>query len=149
DINIQRPFIARLFGAAKMEINQAGADANVNLTYLRGTDTDDLRRDILALASGSTRVGPVSREQHSSLVEQRLNELLAPELDPSEAPPESVVHLSVGRLAGSLLLSETTIILVVIVIGAVAGSVASGEPVALLGIIPAAIAIGAYQVNRF
>ena len=34
-INIVRPFFARLFGAAKLEVNQAGQDANVQLAYLQ------------------------------------------------------------------------------------------------------------------
>ncbi|HEU4807322.1 MAG TPA: PH domain-containing protein, partial [Homoserinimonas sp.] len=43
-INIVRPFFARLFGAAKLEVNQAGADANVQLSYLGSAAADDLRR---------------------------------------------------------------------------------------------------------
>ncbi|WP_150307682.1 PH domain-containing protein [Planctomonas psychrotolerans] len=51
-INIMRPFVARLFGAAKLEVNVAGQNANVQLSYLRSKDADTLRREILLLASG-------------------------------------------------------------------------------------------------
>ncbi|MDO8337338.1 MAG: PH domain-containing protein, partial [Microcella sp.] len=54
-INIARPFIPRLFGAAKLEISVAGNDANVQLSYLRSGDADALRREILLLASGARR----------------------------------------------------------------------------------------------
>ncbi|MEO5921814.1 MAG: PH domain-containing protein, partial [Pseudolysinimonas sp.] len=52
-INIVRPFFARLFGAARLEINVAGSDGNVQLAYLAGVRADELRRDILLLASGT------------------------------------------------------------------------------------------------
>ncbi|HJX88788.1 MAG TPA: PH domain-containing protein, partial [Gemmatimonadales bacterium] len=52
-INIVRPFFARLFGAAKLEISQAGHDANVELSYLASGSADGLRREILRLASGA------------------------------------------------------------------------------------------------
>ncbi|WP_423921277.1 PH domain-containing protein [Frigoribacterium sp. 2-23] len=54
-INVQRPLLARVFGAAKLEINQAGHDANVNLAYLRSASADDLRREILRRAGGLQR----------------------------------------------------------------------------------------------
>ena len=52
-INIIRPFFARLFGAAKLEINVAGQDANVQLAYLGSAAADALRLEILRLASGT------------------------------------------------------------------------------------------------
>lgn len=51
-VNIVRPLIPRLFGAAKLEISVAGQDANVQLAYLGSALADGLRRDILRLASG-------------------------------------------------------------------------------------------------
>ena len=51
-VNIVRPFIPRLIGAAKLEVSVAGQDANVQLAYLGSTLSDQLRRDILRLASG-------------------------------------------------------------------------------------------------
>ncbi|MEO8908252.1 MAG: PH domain-containing protein, partial [Microbacteriaceae bacterium] len=51
-INVHRPVIARIFGAAKLEIIVAGHDANVHLAYLSSGLAEDLRRDILRLASG-------------------------------------------------------------------------------------------------
>jgi putative membrane protein len=64
-INIVRPFIARLFGAAKLEISQAGHDANVQLSYLSSVAADELRREVLRRASG-TRVTEVSAPGQST-----------------------------------------------------------------------------------
>lgn len=54
-VNIVRSLIPRLFGAAKLEVSVAGQDANVQLAYLKSSLADDLRRDILRLASGARR----------------------------------------------------------------------------------------------
>ncbi len=54
-VNIVRSLIPRLIGAAKLEVSVAGQDANVQLAYLKSSLADDLRRDILRLASGARR----------------------------------------------------------------------------------------------
>ncbi|WEO76901.1 PH domain-containing protein [Cryobacterium sp. SO2] len=56
-VNIVRPLIPRLFGAAKLEVSVAGQDANVQLAYLGSALADGLRRDILHLASGARQSG--------------------------------------------------------------------------------------------
>ncbi|GGR14316.1 PH domain-containing protein [Agromyces mediolanus] len=58
-INITRPVFARLFGAAKLEVQVAGQSGNMQLAYLGSSLTDGLRRDILRLASGArAKSGP-------------------------------------------------------------------------------------------
>jgi putative membrane protein len=52
-VNIVRPLIPRLFGAAKLEVSVAGQDANVQLAYLGSALADGLRRDILHAAGGA------------------------------------------------------------------------------------------------
>ncbi|AMB57576.1 PH domain-containing protein [Microterricola viridarii] len=52
-VNINRPLLPRIFGAAKLEVGVAGQDGNVQLAYLGSGHTDALRRDILRLASGA------------------------------------------------------------------------------------------------
>jgi putative membrane protein len=148
-INIVRPFLARLFGAAKLEVNVAGQDANVSLAYLGSTAADELRRDILLLASG-TRAGATTgdRAQSGSVIERRVNELLAPELDPDAAPPESVVQLNTGRLVGSIALSALPLLLIAIglVIGLSLGLVRSGW--LLFSLVPVVIGFGGYYLSR-
>jgi putative membrane protein len=169
-INIARPFFARLFGAARLEVNVAGQDANIKLDYLASSAADELRRDVLRLASG-TRVAkaearavaevdeqlptdaagrPVARAAVvSQLIDQRVAELLAPELDPDLAPPESVVSMHVGRLIGSLLLSGFTIFVLAFVGGIVWGVTATGSLVFLVGLLPALIGTSSFYISRF
>lgn len=150
-INIVRPFFARLFGAAKLEVNQAGQDANVQLSYLGSSSADALRREILRLASGTRQAEqrPAAHAEAQNLIDRRVNELLAPELDPDAAPPESVVKLNLGRLIGSLVLSGATIFLIIIVVGLIVWVTTSGEFLVLLGVIPGLIGFGSFYVSRF
>ncbi|WP_307859130.1 PH domain-containing protein [Herbiconiux sp. SYSU D00978] len=151
-VHIQRPFFARLFGAAKLEIEQAGDDANVQLSYLRGHEADALRRDVLALASGAQRAAaaaaPAAPNGVPGLVEARVQELLAPELDPAEAAAESVVRITPGRLIGSVLLSSGTLSVLAVLAGLGIVSLVTGEPIAVFGALPALLGLGTYLVNR-
>lgn len=56
-VNINRPLLPRIFGAAKLEVGVAGQDGNVQLAYLGSSHTDALRRDILRMASGARQGG--------------------------------------------------------------------------------------------
>lgn len=150
-INIVRPFLARLFGAAKLEVNVAGQDANVNLAYLGSAAADELRREILLLASGTQarEAAAAANPAAAGLIERRVSELLAPELDPQVAPPDSVVQLNLGRLIGSLLLSAAPALLIAIgmIVAVSLGIVGSGY--LLFAIVPAVIGFGSFYFSRF
>ena len=149
-INIVRPFIARLIGAARLEISVAGQDANVQLAYLGSSAADELRREILLLASGTSTVpGEASATEASGFVEQRVNELLAPELSPNAAPPESVVQMHLGRLIGSLLLSSFTVVLLAAIAGVIVVTATTREFFFLFGFVPAIIGMGSYYISKF
>ncbi len=148
-INIVRPFLARLVGAAKLEINVAGQDANVQLAYLGSGAADELRREILLLASGTAAGASAVPPSEAGIVEQRVSDLLAPELDPDVAAPESVVKMNLGRLIGSIVLSGFTVFLIVgIAVGSIVVS-QTGELFFLLGVVPAVIGIGSFYITRF
>lgn len=149
-ININRPFLARLFGTAKLEINVAGQDANVQLDYLGSRAADELRGDILRLASGTQEQATETRvDAAGTIIEQRVAELLGPELDPVAVRAESVVNLSLKRLIGSLLLGGFPF-MVLIFGGAVTWAiVATGSILPLAGLVPAVIGAGTYYVQRF
>ncbi len=152
-ITISRPFFARLFGAAKLEVNQAGHDANVQLSYLSSTAADDLRREILRLASGA-RQRPASAGQAvstatESILDRRMAELIAPELEPGVAPPESVVKIHTGRLLGALLLSDTTVLAVIVLVGAAIWIAVIGRLFLIVVIFPGMLGFGGFYVRRF
>jgi putative membrane protein len=159
-INIARPLFARIFGAARLEVNVAGQDANIKLDYLGSAAADELRREVLRLASGSRVVAqqvqldadgaPVTRAAAvSHLIDQRVSELLAPELDPDLAPPESVVAMHTGRLIGSLLLSGFSVFVLLLVGGIIWGVAATGSYLFLIGVLPTLIGTGSFYITRF
>lgn len=169
-INIQRPLFARVFGAAKLDVQVAGEDANVQLAYLGSGQADELRAEVLRLASGTQRAraqavptdapaqlapgdsvpeaDPAGVGAAGRLVDRRVQEFLAPELDPHLAEPESVVTMNAGRLIGSTALSGTMIVFVLVLVGFVIGIVLTGEPLYLFGLVPALFGMGSYLVNR-
>jgi putative membrane protein len=155
-VGISRPVLPRLFGAAKMDVSVAGQDASVKLEYLFSRDADNLRRDVLTLASGvrlaerglapAPTVGPGGIENEaalSSVVTERVSEFLAPELDPGTAPPESVVRIPLGRLIGSTVLSLGTVFILVLFVAMIV-SLVNGQIWALFWFVPSVIGIVSY-----
>jgi putative membrane protein len=161
-INIVRPFFARLFGAARLEIDVAGHDANVRLDYLSSAKADALRLDILRLASGTRQreaaaaasptgnpVAGVRAPGAGGFLDRRVAELSAPELDPGYAPPESVVKLHLGRLIGSMVLHDTTLTFLVVIAAAAVFSVVTGRAFALFALVPFIFGLGSFIARRF
>ncbi len=168
-INIVRPFLARLVGAAKLEVSVAGLGANVNLNYLSSAAADALRLEVLRLASGARAaeaepgvgletglageppqgMAPEDGGRFAQIVDQRVAELFAPERDPSLAPVESVVTMKLGRLIGSTVLSGFTLFAVVVIGLIIWGVTRSGSGVLLIIVFPTLIAVGGFYVSRF
>jgi putative membrane protein len=146
-VAVQRPFLARLFGAARLEVDVAGHDANVRLEYLGGAAADGLRRDILLLASGARAQG-TSPVAAGSALDQRVAELLAPELDPALAAGERVVTMHAGRLLGSIVLSGSLVWLLVFTVGPVVAFGRGREIASFAVVIPGLIALFGFVSRR-
>ncbi|MEA9984926.1 PH domain-containing protein [Subtercola sp. RTI3] len=170
-IHITRPLFARLFGAARIELTVAGQDAKVELAYLGSSQVDELRREILRRASGvlesearaaaqaaddagvGATVGDASDfgspEPRPGILNRRLGEFLAPELDPDAAPPESVVKITPLRLIGSLVLSEFTVVLLLVIAALVVSTVFAHHTFILFLLLPSVIGSLGYYSRRF
>jgi putative membrane protein len=172
-IAVTRPFFARIFGAARIEVSVAGQDAKVQLAYLPSRDVDRIRLDILKLASarraaeagrtsplrlaqdgagaatGAGTANGVGSANGAGLITQRVSELLAPELDPNAAPPESVVKIPPLRLVGSLVLSGF-MVFGVLAVAALIVLTAMGRGVGFAFlIVPMLLGGAGYLVSRF
>jgi putative membrane protein len=158
-INVGRPLFARLFGAARLDINVAGHDANVPLAYLSGRNADALRQVILQLASGSRAAhaggqdaAAVAREHDGTLagiVGQRAREFVAPERDPNLAPPSGVVTMHPGRLLGSTILHDRTVIFVLLVVAGIVLASLAHAFVVVFAIVPLLFGVGSQIIRRF
>ncbi|MGU3357112.1 PH domain-containing protein [Microbacterium sp. M4A5_1d] len=152
-VNLTRPAVARLLGAAKLEIVGAGADANVKLEYLSTGNAETIRADILRLASGqrlaeqraAAAAAGGARIAVADTVARGITGLIEGD-DADAAEPESVVRIPPGRLIGSQLASWGT---VVILAGATALAIALSQGVywVLFAYFPALLGFGAYWVR--
>nr|WP_244631735.1 PH domain-containing protein [Plantibacter sp. CFBP 8804] len=162
-VSIEKPLLARLIGASRINVSVAGQDANVKLEYLYGADADGLRRDVLTLASGvklaerrqTTAAGdpadptlppqsvPDGAGGVSRFVTERVDDFISPELDPEETVPDSVVRLTLGRLVGSTLLSPFTVIVLISVVAGVV-LLLNGLDWAWFWLVPMVLSLGAF-----
>jgi Predicted membrane protein len=188
-INVHRPLLARIVGAAKLEIVVAGHDANLHLAYLGSQSAEQLRREILRLASGArataasagapesgasgagaSQAGAPGAEASqvgapgpsgasaavapgagrlSDVIVNRVDEFISPaDLDPDAAAPESIVKMHPGRLAGSLIFSGVTVILLLVLAAIIAGA-ATGRFWLLLAILPGVLGAFGFYTRRF
>ncbi|WIB11468.1 PH domain-containing protein [Curtobacterium sp. MCPF17_052] len=149
-INISRPLIPRVFGTAKLEVAQAGNDANVQLAYLGAKAADDLRQRILVLASGAKDTDqPRSAGPGGGVLQGRVDEFLAPELDPEAVHATRVVRVHPGRLIASMLLSGTTVVILLLVVAIIVSISLTGQYFLLVSLFPAVIGAGGYYVRKF
>ncbi|MCR2816385.1 PH domain-containing protein [Microbacterium jiangjiandongii] len=149
-VNLTRPMIARLLGMAKLEVVGAGTDSNVKLEYLSTANAEAVRADILRLASGR-RLGKSAATAASAgslaqTVNRGLTGLIEGDDQAAEAP-ESVVHIPVGRLVASQIISPGTVMLLLGIVAIIVGAVL-GTPWVLLSVVPAVIGFGAYWVRQ-
>ncbi|MCR2825519.1 PH domain-containing protein [Microbacterium sp. zg.Y909] len=149
-VNLTRPMIARLLGMAKLEVVGAGTDSNVKLEYLSTANAEAVRADILRLASGrrlgTSAAAAAGAGSLAQTVNRGLTGLIEGDDQATEAP-ESVVHIPVGRLVASQLISPGTVMLLLGVVAIIVGAVV-GTPWVLLSVVPAVIGFGAYWVRE-
>ncbi|RWZ59522.1 hypothetical protein ELQ92_11835 [Labedella populi] len=156
-VGLSKPFLPRLFGAARLDVNVAGQSADVKLEYLSTKPAEKLRRDVLTLASGARLAegeAPLPGAAPAGVVSptdgiitrhvvERANDFFSPELPEDQAPPESIVRIPVGRLVASTIVNEgTLVVLAVVVVGAV--MLVNGSTWVIFTLIPAVLGIGSY-----
>ncbi|WP_434810779.1 PH domain-containing protein [Microbacterium sp. bgisy189] len=148
-VNLTRPMIARLLGTAKLEVVGAGTDGNVKLEYLGTSNAETIRGDILRLASGRELGTAAPTAGHASAAQTMTAGItgLIEGVDLDESEPESIVHIPVGRLIASRVLSGSTLFLLLLIIGVVVGAVV-GTPWVLFSLVPTFIGFGAYWFRQ-
>ena len=133
-IDIVQPLLARMFGLAelKFEVADAGESA-VRLAYLRMDEARQLRATILARAAG---VVPDPGQPGAAA---------------AEAPEHAVLTVPPGRLIGSLLLSEQSVVVIAGALASVLLSAVTENRSFYLILIPAVLGmVAAYwnAINR-
>jgi putative membrane protein len=141
-INVQKPWFARLLGACKFEIQQAGADANVDLNYLSSSVADALRYEIMNRASGRSAADAqrLAAERDAVGGHGVVHELLRPDAEIAHLAPDSLVRIPVQRIALSSLLDGWIVWGVLYLIGTLVLIVGFAQFWAVFALLPAAVA---------
>ncbi|KGM08745.1 membrane protein, partial [Cellulomonas bogoriensis 69B4 = DSM 16987] len=130
-IDVVQPILARILGLAELKLEVAGgADSAVQLAFLKESDAQRLRNELLARAAGV-----------SFGTEESPEAPVAPERPLYEVPPT--------RLVGSLVLSVPTLLVVVGAVALAVIVVPLGVSGLLVGLIPAGLGVAAYYWGRF
>ena len=127
-VDVAQPLVARLVGLARLTVEVAGGSGSkISLAYLSEADATRLRAQLLARAAGV----PFEGEE-------------AP-----EAPEHQVLEVPVVRLATSLALSSSAVVLVLLLAGFVVVVALTGSPQALAGLVPMLLGAVGVQWTRF
>ena len=124
-VNLTRPFPARLIGMAKLTLEGAGSGSDVALEYLNTTKAEQVRADILRLASGIRQAkaeqnAPVAPATVSGTFNQSVSNLVDG-VDNADVIPETVVRIPIARLIGSQAISAVlwALFFVVVLVGVI------------------------------
>lgn len=155
-VEVHRPILARLVGAARLDISMAGSDGSIKLAYVASARADALRGEILAAATARRRLeaaeaaaagepgeamptpaGGAPARGIADRITAKASEFLAPELD-QVVEPGSLVEMHPGRLVGATALRIGHVLVLVLVATVL---VAIYRPVLLFAAIPLIIAV--------
>lgn len=144
-INIQKPWFARLLGACKFEIQQAGNDSNVDLNYLSASVADALRYEILNRASGRStadaqRLADERRSAAGGAGAGVVDDFLRPDAEIAHLAPDSLVRIPLQRIVLSSILDGWIVWAVLYVIGTLVVIFGFQQWWAIFAVLPAAIA---------
>ncbi|MCR6493367.1 PH domain-containing protein [Cellulomonas sp. P24] len=129
-VDVVKPFLGRIFGLAKLTLEVAGgAGSAVELAFLKESEAEALRAELLARAAG---------------LHQEVGDDPAP-----VAPEQQVFELAPTRLIGSLLLSGTTFVLVPALIGLTIWAASVHEVGPVVAMLPAVLGVGSALWSRF
>lgn len=155
-VNLTRPLVARIVGLAKLEVVGGGSGANVPLEYLSTRVAEDVRGDILRLASGArgeraatidASGEPGSRiARAADAVSDGITDLFMGESDEG-LEQASIVRIPPWRVLGAHVLSGSTIVLLFVIAAVVVGAITT-TPWVLFTVIPIALASVAVLVRR-
>ena len=132
-IEVQKPLIARMLGCAKLDIEQAGTEGNVDLAFINAKVATALRAEILMRASGrsreeSGRGGPGAQTAGhavgqpgaasaglSGRVGSLAEDFRRPDAD-LDQEEHTLFRLSTGRLIASSVLSTASWMVLIVVL---------------------------------
>ena len=121
-VDIVQPIVARIFGLAELKLEVAGgADSAIKLAFLKEAEANGLRNELLARAAG---VVTAERGVDAPV--------------PAPPPERHIVSVPLSRLIGSIVLTPSMLVVVLVAIAVPAGMIIAGDPGAIV-LLPATL----------
>ena len=121
-VDIVQPIVARIFGLAELKLEVAGgADSAIKLSFLKESEANVLRNELLARAAG---VVTAERGVDAPV--------------PAPPPERHIVSVPLSRLIGSIILTPSMLVVVIVAIAVPAGMIIAGDPGAIV-LLPATL----------
>ncbi|MFC8800537.1 PH domain-containing protein [Promicromonospora sp. NPDC057138] len=177
-VDIRQPLVARFFGLCELTLETAGgSDSGVAIGFLKGSDADELRAELLARAAGlkvarkspaadarshpvaGTVTAPAGPAPEGAGPQDAVTEDAVGQAGPAgeqeptrpttlEAPQVPVLTVPVGRLIASVVRSGAMITLALWAVGVLVVMIATGEIAVISASLPAVLGASAYLFNR-
>ena len=175
-VDIRQPLVARFFGLCELTLETAGGtDSGVAIGFLKGSDADELRAELLAraaglkvatpapgavagTASGDVPVGPAPEGEPLTPGTEGTGGPTSGQAGPGaagraqaaglEAPQVPVLTVPLGRLVASVVRSGAMITLLLWGLGVVVVMIATGEFAVMSASLPAVLGAGGYLFGR-
>lgn len=154
-VNVQRPLLARALGLAKLQVQTAGQDGDLALSYLSHSVAKVVRKQILERvqhvqgnADATVDFLGQVHEPAETTIDRRAQDFIDFDIDAESARAGSLVRIPLGRLIGSVLLSDDALIIALSLIAIPIAAV--NTSLAVLGtLIPLVIVFASLMVSRF
>lgn len=178
-VDIRQPLVARFFGLCELTLETAGGtDSGVAIGFLKGSDADELRAELLARAAG-LKVGRTSPAAHpgpgavaggpvtaggphggatveDAAVQDAAGQVAGQEAPANgpvapvslEAPQIPVLTVPLGRLIASVVRSGAMITLVLWALAVLVVMIVTGEWAVISATLPAVLGAGGYLFGR-
>lgn len=176
-VDIRQPLVARFFGLCELTLETAGGtDSGVAIGFLKGSDADELRAELLARAAGlkvartSPAVDARSHAPSDVVTADAAPEGAVPDggiqdaVEPAgeqgagtarpappaslEAPQTPVLTVPLGRLIASVVRSGAMITLIVWALAVLVVVIVTGEFAVMSASLPAVLGAGGYLFGR-
>ncbi|MCP2266465.1 PH domain-containing protein [Promicromonospora thailandica] len=167
-VDIRQPLVARFFGLCELTLETAGGtDSGIAIGFLKGSDADELRAELLARAAGLKVARPASGQvgagavpaEPGPLPEGTQDAVPAADAVPHpvagtpapvslEAPQVPVLTVPLGRMIASVVRSGAMITLLVWALAVLGVVIGTGEFAVMSASLPAVLGAGGYLFNR-
>jgi putative membrane protein len=161
-VDIRQPLVARFFGLCELTLETAGGtDSGIAIGFLKGSDADELRAELLARAAGLKVAGTTSQDHaHDAVPRDAIQDAAVPAAGSPvplegpvapvslEAPQVPVLSVPLGRLIASVVRSGAMIMLVLWALAVLVVVIATGEFAVMSASLPAVLGAGGYLFGR-